>query len=463
MKRLAFCTLCAALLGLVLVPRPLPASPGAEPAGLVVHEWGTFTSLQDEQGKALPGINIDDEPLPSFVHNLHPHVLTRPYVLTHPDMKGAPQRHPDVTMRLETPVIYFHPAAGAPRPQSLNVDVSFRGGWLTEFYPAAKADAPGLEAGKFTFGPITPETLGSLAWHGLQVGTDRPGPQTEEHVWTAPRQVNAASVTSAGGESEKYLFYRGVGRIDSPLRVVTDLATNTLYLRSQAGELAAKQPLPVPAAWLVHVRADGQAAWRSLPAVELTQDRERNLASTSAGFAEKEFGGDRLDELRSSMHAALVADGLFADEATAMLETWRRAYFQSPGLRVFYLVPRAWTDHTLPLELSAPAHVERVMVGRIELISPEQRASLAKLASGPKTNANWLQLVYVSPNANRFFEGRADFGDLGVKIPADYQTYLDLGRFRNALVIDAERKQPTETLRTFIDMYGLWLFRPENQ
>lgn len=463
MKRLEFSLLCATLLGGLLVSRPLPASPEGEPAGLVVHEWGTFTSLQDEQGKALLGINVDDEPLPAFVHNLHPHVLSRPYVLTHPDMKGAPQRHPDVTMRLETPVIYLHPAASQPRPQPLNVDVSFRGGCLTEFYPEAQADAPGLKAGEFTFGPITPDTLGSLAWHSLQVGTDRPGPRTEEHVWTAPRQVNAVGVTSAGGESEKYLFYRGVGRIDSPLRVVTDLATNTICLRSQAGDLAARQPLPVPAAWLVHVRADGQAAWRSLPAVELTQDRERNLASASAGFDEKEFGSERLDELRSSMHAALVADGLFADEATAMLETWRRAYFQSPGLRVFYLVPRAWTDHTLPLELSAPAQIERVMVGRIELISPEQRAGLAKLASGPKTDAKWLQQVYESPNSNRFFAGRADFGDLRVKIPADYQTHLDLGRFRNALVLDAERKQPTETLRTFIDTYGLWLYRPEHE
>ncbi len=33
------------------------------------------------------------------------------------------------------------------------------------------------------------------------------------------------------------------------------------------------------------------------------------------------------------------------------------------------------------------------------------------------------------------------------------------GRF--AVVLDAERKQPTETLRTFIDTYGLWLYRQE--
>jgi hypothetical protein len=41
-------------------------------------------------------------------------------------------------MRLETPVIYFHPSAGTPLPRRLDVDVAFRGGWLTEFYPEAQ-------------------------------------------------------------------------------------------------------------------------------------------------------------------------------------------------------------------------------------------------------------------------------------------------------------------------------------
>ena len=35
---------------------------------VIVHEWGTFTSLQDENGKALGGINVDDEPAPYFVY-----------------------------------------------------------------------------------------------------------------------------------------------------------------------------------------------------------------------------------------------------------------------------------------------------------------------------------------------------------------------------------------------------------
>jgi hypothetical protein len=33
-----------------------------------VHEWGTFTALQDESGAAIGGINTDDEPVPPFVH-----------------------------------------------------------------------------------------------------------------------------------------------------------------------------------------------------------------------------------------------------------------------------------------------------------------------------------------------------------------------------------------------------------
>ena len=37
---------------------------------LVVHEWGTFTSFQDAAGKTISGINVDDEPVPRFVHRL---------------------------------------------------------------------------------------------------------------------------------------------------------------------------------------------------------------------------------------------------------------------------------------------------------------------------------------------------------------------------------------------------------
>src|SRR6476646_10155233 len=82
----------------------------AESKGLVVHEWGTFTSYQDEQGRAIGGINADDEPVPVFVHRL------RWELILGTPSQGIPRCHPDVTMRLETPVAYFHRPRGDTRP-----------------------------------------------------------------------------------------------------------------------------------------------------------------------------------------------------------------------------------------------------------------------------------------------------------------------------------------------------------
>ena len=62
-----------------------------------------------------------------------------------------------------------------------------------------------------------------------------------------------------------------------------------------------------------------------------------------------------------------------------MLDTWKLSYFESPGLRVFFLLPRSWIDAHLPLRLSTPAEITRVMVGRIELVTELQRTTLAKL------------------------------------------------------------------------------------
>lgn len=440
---------------------------GAE--ALRVHEWGTFTALQNEKGEALPGINIDDEPLPAFCHNLYPWALQSASHGSSIRMKAAPARHPYVTLRLETPVLYFHPAAGEAMPFAVDVSVSFRGGWLTEFYPHAEPDEPGLSRNAFNFGPITPATVGSLSWRGVQVGTEGPGPETAEHVWLAPRDVRAASVTVPAQtskdhepENERFLFYRGVGNRTVPLRVSDDVAGGMLSLRGQCADvLRHGQSMRVPAIWLVHIRRDGTLAFRALDPLTLTDDTRSVLITTSSRFPEAEYSAGRLEELKAKMHAALLPEGLYDDEATAMLNTWNRAYFQSPGLRLFFLVPRVWTDAVLPLKLSRPAELERVMMGRIELISAEQRQLLAKLAATPVSNPVWLDTIPASPNAVKFREGRSDFGDLGVPIPADYQTYLDLGRFRNALLLAEQRVRPAPHLQEFINAYELSAYVPE--
>src|SRR5262249_27791523 len=151
--------------------------------------------------------------VPGFCHDLNGLLIARQSELPPILFKGVAACYPDVTMRLETPVIYFHPPAGASAPLTASVKVAFRGGWLTQFYPAAKA------GGFVGTALLTEDTTGTLAWNDLKVGVQANGPATTERVWTAPRAVNAAAVSDPSGESEKFLFYRGVGRLACPLQV----------------------------------------------------------------------------------------------------------------------------------------------------------------------------------------------------------------------------------------------------
>ena len=90
-----------------------------DPEALVVHEWGTFTSIAGENGEAIawtPQLGSDD--LPCFVERF------RRY-----RGKGFVRG----TVRMETPVLYFY----APRETSVNVSVGFPGGLITEWFPRA--------------------------------------------------------------------------------------------------------------------------------------------------------------------------------------------------------------------------------------------------------------------------------------------------------------------------------------
>jgi len=116
---------------------------------VIVHEWGTFTSLQDENGKAIGGINVDDEPVPNFVYTAGQHSVValnhNPFTFGLPPYcgfigKGGPAVQigdPEVTMRLETPVLYIYPPKGeaAADVPPLDVHVDFHGGILSQYYP----------------------------------------------------------------------------------------------------------------------------------------------------------------------------------------------------------------------------------------------------------------------------------------------------------------------------------------
>jgi hypothetical protein len=449
------------------------------PPKWTVHEWGTFTSLQNESGEAIGGINTDDEPVPQFVHRLANSLrLSQNLVLLPTEVpiiffQGAPKCHPDVTMRLETPVIYFHPPESAKGVQTVNVAVKFRGGWLTEFYPDAKPEVSGAENDKFQFAHLGSETISGLAWNDLKIGGDWPLTNTTEHVWTSPRAVNAASVQSSNGESEKFLFYRGVGHLDAPLRVSREGAE--LVLRSQLGELPDDQPLNVRSIWLVDIQPNGNLAFRSLPPVALGRDHGKILTRTPARFSGRDFSKGNLEKLKNELRATLISEGLFTDEADALLNTWESSYFKSAGLRVFFIVPPAWTDFYLPLDISVAADINRVMVGRIELVTPDQRTRLKELATfspdqidkdiGTLRSSFYAGLIdakstNVTAAWTEIQRGRKPLASR-VSVPKTYRTYLDLGRFRNALILDEATRSESTGLTNFIAKYRLQAGAPE--
>ena len=433
---------------------------------LVVHEWGTFTVLQDPTGTAVPGVNINEEALPDFVHRLASDLvreehelgpfLKSPSKASRPPIarsKGVARGHQYAIMRMETPIIYFYPPGG--EELTLDVSVQFRKGWLSEWYPAAKNVSPGYP-GRLGLGPA-----GSLTWKGLEVGVEAELPRTDEHVWLAPRVEGAATVRMpAENEAENYLFYRGVAQLQAPLRVVSDVEGSKLRLLANVPS-ALSDGARFDHLWLADIRPDGAVAFRTLDAIDVKAGGRGEVARTELGFDEEEYASANLAKLRRSMHAAITSAGLFEAEATAMLDTWELSYFKSPGMRLFFLLPEAWTDFQLPLKLSHPAEITRVMIGRVELMTPSQERLVAQIAAGPPSDRTWLEKGLEKLPEEEF---EAIWRDLQsgaqsvtevdeIEVPADYRAYLQLGRFRDAIVLQRADRSPR--IRKFTETYGI--------
>ena len=125
--------------------------------------------------------------------------------------------------------------------------------------------------------------------------------------------------------------------------------------------------IAIPNVWLADVRADRVIAFREHASLSLLKDKPGAEVATIKRFGGSDYTPEGAKLLRASLKKALIKNGLFADEAEAMLNTWKASYFEKPGLRVFYIVPRQWVDYFLPLKLSVPARVNRVIVGRIDI------------------------------------------------------------------------------------------------
>ena len=292
----------------------------------VVHEWGTFTSIAGTDNQVLEWTSYrGGAELPRFVHGSKLSVTG--------------------TVRMETPVIYFY----TPKELTCTVKVSFPKGQITEYYPMP--DFP-------VFGS------GSVEWKRVELLPRRvvnlPLESSGNHYYHA-RATDAVPLKVWKGnvidEYEKFLFYRGVGSFAMPLSV--QIHEDTVVVQ--------------------------QAATSGINEVILFENHQgrtsclRSGSSSSNVVVRRPFPDCSVESLKLDLEMLLAKHSLYPKEAAAMVRTWEDTWFEE-GLRAFYVLPRQQTDAILPLEITPkPAKLVRVLVGRMEIMTPETSQEILQL------------------------------------------------------------------------------------
>jgi hypothetical protein len=304
---------------------------------LIVHEWGTFTSIAGKDGIALEWRPLNGpSDLPKFVHTLK----ERSKGLRH-----APSKLDPATVRMETPVLYFY----SGKEMEVDVKVAFPQGKITEWYPQARFVAAVVDWGRIKIMPGAAMNL--------------PVENSESHYYPA-RETDAAPVQVCGTDGqptqqEKFLFYRGIGTFGLPISV--KLEGDKLVFKNLGKDEISHL--------VVFENRGGKIGYRLIDAFtgELSYARPALDAN--------------LDSVLQDLKQILVASGLYLKEAEAMIKTWRSSWFEE-GMRVFYILPRPATDAVLPLTIAPqPTELVRVLVGRTEVITPEMEKSVKQQVS----------------------------------------------------------------------------------
>ena len=338
----------AVLLGALAIAIPLHGRQAVTAAGLTAHEWGTFTTIAGADGQPAEWLPVDlvgKPELPTFVEHF----------------RGTPKNILRGTVRMETPVIYFYSA----QETNVSVRVSFSKGFITEWYPHATRLEPSTPLPDDAL--YQPHEDGSIAWDSITVGPDS--------SFSFPRKTATSRYYAARGNLRDSYFCTGTKRRAArkipllprrlhphPALLGQVLPSGSILFDNLAGQ-------PIPSLIVFESRGD-KLGYHIATAV---QDHAILETPTVSGTP---------DSLRADLVDILVAQGLFRDEACAMLETWGDSWFEE-GSRLIYIVPRQYVDAILPLSIRpAPAQLARVFVGRMELITAATEKSIeAAIAS----------------------------------------------------------------------------------
>ena len=383
-----------------------------EDNNFTVHEWGTFTSVSGSDGQLLDGLYLEEERLPGFVHQLQ-----QPFdpknINNFNSMAAMKFRGPGlpletmhgVNIKMETPVIYFY----SDKEREVDVNVEFKGGIMNQWYPDSvdkKKRFNNITRLKpknkdLAFPNLDKINLNNLSFHNTlkdslnwKVKVLSPDSylsytnrqEQETPTWINPRFVDA-NMLQIGKDREKFIFYRGLARFKQPFMVSAQSDSQITIENTGSDEIGF--------ALVYEYTSDKKAKvwWTG----KLNPNEEKIIEK-------KEMDVDK--SIHQEFMGALVKAGLYKKEAKSMLETWRHSYFEKEGIRVFWIVPRKFTDEILPLKLNpAPKNLERVLVGRAEVLTPEFEEKIVEdFTTNTSHSPYWLYSKNSHGGIDRYFK-----------------------------------------------------------
>ena len=288
---------CLAISVLSVSGRPARQSGATD---LIVHEWGTFTSVAGRNGQAVRWRPLDGSTdLPNFVEHLRGAELK-------PGLQG--------TVRMETPVLYFY----SSMQTTVSASVSFARGLITEWYPHADRIKPDPDKLLLPTSLFDHNFRCNIAWNAVTISpglaANLPHDEIETHYYAARETASSPLIvnTPTGAQQEKFLFYRGVSV--TPVPVAAQSAEDGKLFVKNLGQDT------IPQLILFERRGDKMGY------------RLGGALQTDATLDPPELTST-MESLGRDLEGILTTQGLYPDEARAMIATWQSSWFEE-GSRV---------------------------------------------------------------------------------------------------------------------------------
>lgn len=343
----------------------------------IVHEWGTFSSIVDKNGKQVSGQRLEGgTSLPKEVYRLvdkttnrrHSRKIDSGYSIEYgkEDVAFEGINIQNDTIRMETPVLYFY----SEKEIEIQVDVKFPNGSIGEWFPNRQnGELISEDYLEFSSGKKEPNNskkildlknyTGFISWKAKILEPKNKSTltiNTNATEWIHPRETES-NLVQRNNEIEKYIFYRGIANFENP--ILTKLQSNKkekfLVLKNLTNE---KIPF-------VFVLKNDYQNKKKLVYWSGNMTENQNIKLNLNDKEAKEFSETHILEFKKALEQA----GLFPKEAEAMMNTWKKSYFEKQfGLTVFYIVPENKLNQLLPINFSVkPDEFKRAFIGRIKI------------------------------------------------------------------------------------------------